>query len=63
MQVRNSAMVLVFVLPMALLGSVTPLMALSFVTKSGSLASPAYVNIMMSVVTAMTVLATQAIKR
>eukprot|EP00775_Hariotina_reticulata_P005448 gene5448-5681_t len=57
--VRSSAMVFVFVLPMVLVGSVAPLMALGFVMKAGSLAGPAYVNIIMSVVTAMTVLATQ----
>jgi hypothetical protein len=49
---RSSALTVVHVVPMVALGSTAPLMALSFVAQTGSLASPAFVNIVMAAVTA-----------
>jgi hypothetical protein len=47
---RCSALTVAHTVPMVALGSTAPLMALGFVAQSGSLASPAYVNIIMAVV-------------
>lgn len=54
-QMRASAFTVAHVVPMVALGSTAPLMAAGFVAKTGSLASPAYVNIIMAAVTAVVV--------
>lgn len=51
-QMRTSALTVVHTLSMVALGSTAPLMALGFLAQSGSLASPAFVNIIMAAVTA-----------
>jgi hypothetical protein len=58
---RASALTIAHVVPMVALGSTAPLMAAGFVGKTGSLASPAYVNIIMAAVTA-AVVVWQALK-
>lgn len=55
LQMRASAFTVAHVVPMVALGSTAPLMAAGFVAKTGSLASPAYVNIIMAAVTAVVV--------
>jgi hypothetical protein len=54
-QMRASALTIAHVIPMVALGSTAPLMAIGFVSKTGSAASPAYVNIIMAAVTAVVV--------
>lgn len=61
LQVRSSALTLSFVLAMALLGCLAPLVALGFITQTHSLASPAILMIISAVVTGGTVLATMKI--
>ena len=52
---RASALTIAHVIPMVGFGSTAPLMAIGFVSKTGSAASPAYVNIIMAAVTAVVV--------
>jgi hypothetical protein len=56
-QVRASALTLAFTLPMVLLGCTAPLIALSFIHQTHSLASPAILMILSAVVSGGTVLA------
>lgn len=57
LQVRASALTLAFTLPMVLLGSMAPLIALGFITQTHSLASPAILMILSAVVSGTAVLA------